>query len=183
MNEDERRAPAAAAAGGRLVRKPESGVLASSLVSASPIRENAAPPNSAKVSRMQRLLLLIALVAVAAFAYLHWFASPVPRYRLDEIGRQPVPRAEFFALWRETAYGLCDRGGAGTSQLGPADCRRYVDRAHERCAARAGAPAIVAGKAESRRWARPYLDCVLPVPVCRGVEVRTLEDALRHCPP
>ena len=42
---------------------------------------------------------------------------------------------------------------------------------------------MIAGKAESRRWARPYLDCVVPAPVCGGVEVRTLEDALRYCAP
>ena len=132
---------------------------------------------------MQRLLLLIALVAVAAFAYLYWFAAPVPRYRLAEIERQPIPREEFFALWRDTAYGLCERGAAGSDRLAPADCRAYVDRAHARCAARAGAPAMIAGKAESRRWARPYLDCVVPAPVCGGVEVRTLEDALRYCAP
>ncbi|QWP77662.1 hypothetical protein J5226_04420 [Lysobacter sp. K5869] len=131
---------------------------------------------------MQRLLLLIALAAIAAFAYLHWFAVPAPRYRLADIDRQPIPRAEFFALWREAAEGLCERNVAGTGRLAPADCRAYVAQAHARCVD-ARAPAMIAGQAEGWRWAAPYLDCVAPAPVCRGVDVRTLEDALRHCLP
>lgn len=131
---------------------------------------------------MQRLLLSIAFVAAVAFVYLHWFAAPPP-YRIDEVERRPIPRAEFFALWRDTAQGLCDRAGANWLELGPADCRAYVSRAHERCATRAGAPALIASKADARRWARPYLDCVMPPPTCNGVEVRSLEQALRHCPP
>lgn len=159
----------------------------SRLASAAPIRENAALVNwtAPGFPRMQRLLLSIALAAAAVFAYLYWFAEPSPQYRIVDIDRQPIPRAEFFALWRETAYGLCDSGRGGSQALGPADCRRYVSQAHDRCVAGAGAgaPAMVAGKDESRRWARPYLDCVLPAPTCNGVEVRTLEQALRHCPP
>lgn len=133
---------------------------------------------------MQRLLLLIVLVAAAAFAYLHWFAAPAPRYSLAAIEQQPVPRAEFFALWREVADGLCAPGKSGSERGGVQACREHVQRAHERCLAAAGAPATIAGRAESRRWARPYLDCVLPAPsVCGGVQVRSDEDARRHCPP
>lgn len=133
---------------------------------------------------MQRLLLSIALVAAAAFAYLQWFAAPPP-YRIAELERRPIPRAEFFALWRDTAQGLCERARASRVGPDPQACRAYVARAHERCAAQAGAgaPALIARKAEVRRWARPYLECVMPAPACNGVEVRTLEQALRHCPP
>lgn len=155
----------------------------------SPARERSAKmraPTAPGTPRMQRLLLLIVLVAAAAFAYLHWFAAPAPRYSLAAIERQPVPRAEFFALWREAAYDLCAPGRSGSERVGAAACRAHVERAHERCVARAGAgaPATIADQAESRRWARPYLDCVLPAPAaCGGVPVRSDEDARRHCPP
>ncbi|MGO1001784.1 hypothetical protein [Lysobacter sp. CA196] len=40
---------------------------------------------------------------------------------------------------------------------------------------------MLSSKAESRRHARPYLDCVVPGVFCNGVEVRDLAEAMRHC--
>lgn len=132
---------------------------------------------------MQRILILLALAAGGYFAYQQWFARP--DYSIPTIEDNPIPKREFYALWRETAFGLCDRTEPGPTALSPAKCRDYVSASHDQCVTRTGAqaPERIASKAESRRLARPYLDCVTPGRFCNGVEVRTPEQALRHCPP
>ena len=132
---------------------------------------------------MQRVLIAIALAAAGVFAYLQWFAEPAaPDYSIATIERRPIPKAEFFALWRETALSFCPQAQK-TFGLSPAACEDYVRDKHARCVAEAGAsaPALLSGKAESRRYARPYLDCVLPGYFCKGVEVRDFLEAARHC--
>ncbi|MEH6420516.1 hypothetical protein [Pseudomonas sp. CGJS7] len=134
---------------------------------------------------MQRFLILLALLAAAVFAYLHWFGSKASGYSLARVEQQPIPKREFYELWREVGLQECDTRDQGPSQLAPAPCRDYVLAKHDRCVASAGssAPAQIASKAESRRLAHLYLECVQPMPHCNGVEVRTFEEARRHCPP
>ncbi|MGO1070294.1 hypothetical protein [Lysobacter sp. CA199] len=134
---------------------------------------------------MQRFLILLALAAAAGFAYLHWFGSKASEYSLATVDQRPIPKREFYELWREAALNTCDTREQGRTELAPAPCRDYVLAKHDRCVASAGttAPVQIASKAESRRLARPYLDCVVPMPHCNGVEVRTFEEARRHCPP
>jgi len=132
---------------------------------------------------MQRLLIAIALAAAGVFVYLHWFGAPAASdYRIAEIEQRPIPKREFFELWRETAFGMCTQARE-TYRLSPAACEDYVRAKHARCVAEIGAsaPALLSGKAESRRYARPYLDCVVPGYFCKGVEVRDLAEAARHC--
>ncbi|MGN7919938.1 hypothetical protein [Lysobacter sp. ESA13C] len=131
---------------------------------------------------MQRILIAIALAAAGVFAYLHWFAAPASDYRIAEIEQRPIPKREFFELWRETALGFCPQARENYG-LSPAACEDYMRDKHARCVAEAGAaaPAVLSSKAESRRHARPYLDCVVPGYFCKGVEVRELTEAARHC--
>ncbi|QWF17195.1 hypothetical protein [Lysobacter capsici] len=130
---------------------------------------------------MQRLLLLIVLAAAAVFAYLQWVAKP--GYSIPTIEHNPIPKREFYLLWRETALNLCDGNEPGPTTLTPPKCREYVISKHERCVAQAGAqaPETISSKAESKRLARPYLECVVPGHFCNGVEVRTPDEALRRC--
>lgn len=132
---------------------------------------------------MQRILLLIALAAAAGFAYLHWFGAPARGdYSLARVEQNPIPKAIALALWREAALRLCERAPQRYA-IEPQACRRIVDRRDAACAASAsaGAPETIASKAASRRIARSYLDCAMPYPHCRGVEVRTVEQARQHC--
>ncbi|UOF15051.1 hypothetical protein IEQ11_25660 [Lysobacter capsici] len=130
---------------------------------------------------MQKILLLIVLAAAAVFAYLQWFAKPA--YSIPTIEQNPIPKHEFYLLWRETALTLCDGNEPGPTTLTPPKCREYVTNKHERCVTQVGAqtPPTISSKAESKRLARPYLDCVIPGHFCNGVEVRTPDEALRHC--
>lgn len=130
---------------------------------------------------MQKILLLIVLAAAAVFAYLQWFAKP--EYSIPTIEQNPIPKHEFYRLWRETALSLCDSNEPGLTTLTPPKCREYVMNKHERCVAQVGAqvPETMSSKAESKRWARPYLECVVPGQFCNGVEVRTPGEALQHC--
>lgn len=148
--------------------------------------ECAATKRSFGVTTMQRFLILIALIAAAVFAYLHFSgSSSAGRYSLSDVEGRPIPRREFYELWRGTAERLCDTREQSATTLAPAACRDYVASHHDGCVAMvgAGAPETIATKAESRRLARPYLDCVVPAPFCNGVEVRTFEQARLHCPP
>lgn len=130
---------------------------------------------------MQKILLLIVLAAAAVFAYLQWFAKP--EYSIPTIEHNPIPKHAFYRLWRETALRLCDGNEPGPTTLTPLKCREYVMNKHERCVAQVGArtPHTISGKAESKRLARPYLECVVPGHFCNGVEVRTPDEALQRC--
>ncbi|MBX9400971.1 hypothetical protein K4L06_06570 [Lysobacter sp. BMK333-48F3] len=131
---------------------------------------------------MQRILLLIALAAAGGFVYLHFAAPAREDYRIAEIEQRPIPKAVLIELWRDTALGQCERAPE-RYKLAPQACRDIVGGRHPACAARAaaGAPELIASKQASRRIARPYLDCVLPYPHCRGIEVRSMEQARQHC--
>lgn len=140
-------------------------------------------PAAPTATHRQRILLLIALAAAGGFVYLQWFAAPSRGdYRIAEIERRPIPKTVLIELWRDTALGQCARA-QDRYRLAPDACRGIVRERHAACAASAsaGAPELIAGKQASRRIARPYLDCVLPHPHCRGVEVRTEEQARQHC--
>lgn len=132
---------------------------------------------------LQRIVLTIALAVAAFFAWKHWStpASDGPA-RIAGIDRTPIPKAEFYGIWREVALGGC-ADALERHNLAPDACQGYIRDKHDYCVAATGAsaPERIASKAESRRLARPYLDCVTPGVYCRGVEVRDMAEASQHC--
>lgn len=135
------------------------------------------------------------IVVIAAVAVLAWHgyqqgwlekawaqqqkSSP---YSLTTVAERPIPRSDLFELWREVADRQCE-DAKDKHNMTPAACRKAVDEKHAACASSAGldAPALIGTQALSKSLARKYLQCVTPYFYCNGVEVRTEDEARRHC--
>jgi hypothetical protein len=96
----------------------------------------------------------LALAALAAQAQ-----SP---YRLSDIEKQPIPRDEFYRLWRNVALGNCDKAFQQRNQM-PATCRQQVIERAPACAAGLAdkTPEKVGSVELSTGLARQYLACAM----------------------
>ncbi len=109
-------------------------------------------------------------------------ASQAGAWSLTAVEAEPIPQQEFFQLLHPAALGLC--GDAQVSfNLSPEECRSSMNARQRLCAETVGRgePAQVGSQALARALMLDYLQCVSPGHDCNGVEVRTLEEAERHC--
>jgi hypothetical protein len=139
------------------------------------------PPNT-----MKNLLILAVLVVGAYMFYQRSSAQDgavsTAGYSLRETESKPIPKPVFFALWDEVALGTC-ADAQQRYNLSPQACEAKVRENAPACAQRAGAgaPASIGDAGLSRTLGRQYMECVVPHFTCNGVEVRTQEEAQRHC--
>jgi len=83
-------------------------------------------------------------------------------YRLSDIEKQPIPRDEFYRLWRNVALGNCAKAFQQRNQM-PATCRQQVIERSPACVAALTdkTPEKVGTVALSSSLAREYLTCTL----------------------
>lgn len=103
-------------------------------------------------------------------------------YSLKTVDKNPIPRKEFFLLWKNVALEMCEREYHYTT-LSTSDCIKFVMERSDSCVKKfeRQTPAIVADKTTSKRIARLYLDCAIPGVFCNGVEVKGEEQFNNHC--
>lgn len=136
---------------------------------------------------MKKILAIVAIGLLAWYGHQHgWLdkalAQQQPRYSLSTVAENPVPRSDFFELWRGVADQGCDNAKE-KHNMAPQACRESIGQKHAACASLAGvdAPQLIGDKALTKSLGRKYLDCVTPHFYCNGVEVRTEDEARLHC--
>ena len=128
-----------------------------------------------KLLSVQTSVAFILLAATLAEAQTTHYSLRTPEHL-------PIPKKDFFALWREVALRDCE-DARQKKNLSPEQCREKVQQRSAVCAAKAGieAPDYISSKIVSRELGREYLDCVTPYYFCKGVEVKTLEEVRQIC--
>lgn len=134
-----------------------------------------------------KIFLVLCLFAAGAYFGYQKYASEAgsadaSHYDLAKVEEHPIPRDVLFQLWKALALQRCvnaEKDHNLTSQ----QCRALVEERHPDCARSAAkdAPALIAEKSLSKQLGRRYLDCATPYFFCKGVEVRSEEEARRHC--
>ena len=135
---------------------------------------------------MKKIIILFVIVMAGLAGYKKFFSSTAAgdtsRFSLAKLEEQPVPKTVLFKLWEEVALQGCS-DAAKQHNLTPERCRETVSERHADCerASMARAPELIGERALSKRLGRQYLDCVTPYYFCKGIEVRSEEDAKKHC--
>jgi hypothetical protein len=135
---------------------------------------------------MKALLVIIALVAAGYYGYTHYFAdggsTSGSGYSLKTVETKPIPKKEFYELWTDVALKACDESSSRRS-MKPEDCREKVQAQSATCTIKTGhtAPQEIRDQSTSQDLGKSYLECVTPRPVCRGVEIKTEDEARRFC--
>ena len=103
-------------------------------------------------------------------------------YSLKTIESNPIPRKEFFLLWKNVALEMCEREYHYTNLSTP-DCKKLMLERSGSCIKKIEhqTPAMIADKKTTRRLARLYLYCAFPGVFCNGVEVKDEEQSRNHC--
>lgn len=103
-------------------------------------------------------------------------------YSLKTVDKNPIPRKEFFLLWKGVAVGMCEQAYHYTN-LSTSECIKFVMERSGDCEKRfeRQTPAMVADKKTSKRIAHLYLDCAIPGAFCNGVEMKDEEQIRNHC--
>ena len=124
------------------------------------------------MKRLSALAFLLAIQAVQG-------GEP---YSLKTVEKNPIPRKEFFLLWKGVALGMCEQAYHYTNLPTP-DCIKLVIERSGSCMKKfeRQTPAIITDKKTSKRIARLYLDCAVPGVFCNGVEVKDEEQFNNHC--
>lgn len=135
---------------------------------------------------MKKTIILLLIVIAGLAGYKKIFSNSATadnsRFSLERIEEQPVPRIVLFKLWKEVGLQRCS-DAAKNHNLTPEQCQEKVSERHSDCerTAIANAPEIIAEQTLSKRLGRRYLECVTPYYFCKGVEVRSEEEAQQHC--
>jgi hypothetical protein len=103
-------------------------------------------------------------------------------YSLKTVDKNPVPKKEFFLLWKNVALEMCEREYHYTN-LPTSDCIKLMVERSGSCIKKIErqTPAIIADKTTSKRLARLYLYCAFPGVFCNGVEVKDEEQDRIFC--
>jgi len=91
----------------------------------------------------------------------------------------PVTRAELFQRADGLTFGQCE--GAASESL-KNYCIAAAEARISACRASASVPESIPSLEVFRAHVEPYIRCTQPVLVCKGVEIKSDADALRHCP-
>lgn len=129
-------------------------------------------------------LLLIVIAGLVGYKKHYSVASEIDtsRYSLSKVEEQPIPKAVLFILWKEVGLQHCS-DAAKNHSLTPEQCKEIVSQRHGDCerSSMENAPELISDQAITRRLGRQYLRCVTPYYFCKGIEVRTEEEAKRYC--
>ena len=131
---------------------------------------------------MKNLLILLVLVAAGYFGYTRYQETKEGRYDIRAVEKRPIPQEQFYPLWLRVAQNACDESHA-KHNLTREKCREIVTQRSESCAADLSSktPEVIETTVVSKHLGREFLHCVTPYYFCKGVEVRTEEEARRHC--
>jgi hypothetical protein len=135
---------------------------------------------------MKKIIIFIVIVIAGLAAYKKFFSSTAvvdtSRFSLAKVEEKPVPKTVLFKLWKEVALQLCS-DAAKNHNLTPEQCQEKVSERHSACerTSIAKAPELIGEQALSKRLGREYLECVTPYYFCKGIEVRSEEEAQKHC--
>lgn len=134
---------------------------------------------------MKNLLIFCIFGAAIYFGYRHITgagAIDVTQYDLSKVEERPIPKDVFFQLWKNVALQKC-ADAEKNHNLTPDQCRQKIEERHSNCARSAvtSAPQLIAEKAVAKQLGKQYLDCATPYFFCKGVEVRTEEEARQYC--
>ena len=91
----------------------------------------------------------------------------------------PVTRAELFQRADGLTFGQCK---GATSESLKNNCIAAAQARISACQAAASVPESIPSLEVFRAHVGPYIRCTQPVLVCKGVEIKSDADALRHCP-
>ncbi len=128
------------------------------------------------------LFASIATVALALFAGAVPSAEAQAGYSLKAIESRPIPRDDHFALWKDVALRACSESKERFN-LEASQCRRVISERGDSCAAKLQneSPLMISSTEVSRHLGRKYLQCATPYYFCKGVEVKTEEEARSKC--
>lgn len=135
---------------------------------------------------MVRFLIVVVLASFGYLSYTKYFpksqAATKGAYSLATVEQQPIPKKEFFSLWREVALESCTNA-KDNHNITPEECREKVGRRSDSCelSSSVNAPATIDNKNISKKVGREFLECVTPYVFCNGVEVKTEAHAREHC--
>lgn len=103
-------------------------------------------------------------------------------YSLKAVEANPIPKAEYFQLWKEVALKACSESKTRFN-LAESECLTVIGKRAENCASQLGAqsPAIIATTAVSRDVGPKFLHYATPYFFCNGVEVKTADEARVNC--
>lgn len=108
------------------------------------------------------------------------------QYSLATVNEKPIPKNVIFKLWKEVTLKTCGDFTEREIELTkhtPKQCRDRVDEKHLDCEKTLSidAPDVISSKSVAKRLGKYYFKCVLPKPVCNGVEVSSAEEAQEKC--
>lgn len=136
---------------------------------------------------MKAWVVFLVLAAIAYFSFRQYFAQPERavssvEYSLQTVDTKPIPRKEFFQLWNDVALNFCLESRSRL-HMDPETCRSKVWENSPSCTSRVGrnAPGTIGNDALSRELGKSYVDCALPRPTCRGVEIKNEDEARQYC--
>ena len=137
---------------------------------------------------MKGWIVFVVLAAIAYFSVKQYFAEPERavssvEYSLQTVDTKPIPRKEFFQLWNDAALNFCLEAARSRLYMDPETCRSKVWENSGVCTSRLSrnVPSTIGNDALNRELGKSYFDCALPRPTCRGVEIKTEEDARQYC--
>jgi hypothetical protein len=131
---------------------------------------------------MKKLLILLLLVAAGYFGYTRYQEAKAGEYDIRAVEKRPIPQEHFYPLWTQAVLKMCDEPEK-YNNLTRERCRELVTERSGTCAAKMApkTPDVVETSAVAKGLGREFVQCAMPYPFCGGVEVRTEEEARRHC--
>ena len=108
--------------------------------------------------------------------------QPRPLYSLKAVEANPIPKEEHFQLWRDVALNQCTEAKTRFN-LAKEECLAIVGQRADVCASKlsSSVPPVIATTAPARDIGRKYLHCATPFYFCKGIEVKTEEEARAKC--
>jgi len=103
-------------------------------------------------------------------------------YSLKAVEANPIPKEEHFLLWRDVALKQCTEAKTRYN-LTAEECLVVIGQRADACASKlsSSVPPVVNTTAAARDIGRKYLHCATPYYFCKGVEVKTEEEARAKC--
>jgi len=103
-------------------------------------------------------------------------------YSLKAVEANPIPKDEHFLLWRDVALKQCTEAKTRYN-LTTEECLAVIGQRADACASKlsSSTPPVVNTTAAARDIGRKYLHCATPYYFCKGVEVKTEEEARAKC--
>ncbi len=135
---------------------------------------------------MKRILVLLILAAVVYVVYDKYGrggnGTSTEGYSLKTAADKPIPKQVFFALFTREALNKCS-DARNTYNLSTSECEEKISEKARICTDGAikDAPSKIDSPQLVRSLGRPYLECVTPYYYCKGVEVKSEEEARNKC--